>query len=64
MGRAVALGVPSHGRSHSLALSLPPLGALFLKPVPVPEPEPVAAVAEVEIEVEDAEDAEAVLAPA
>jgi 1,4-alpha-glucan branching enzyme len=31
-GRAVALPVPSHGRSHSLSLTLPPLGAVFLKP--------------------------------
>jgi hypothetical protein len=28
----VALPVPAHGRSHSLSLTLPPLGAVFLKP--------------------------------
>jgi len=33
-GRAVALAVPAHGRSHSIALTLPPLGAVFLKPPP------------------------------
>jgi hypothetical protein len=33
LGRAVSLAVPVHGRSHSLALSLPPLWALFLKPL-------------------------------
>jgi 1,4-alpha-glucan branching enzyme len=31
-GRSVALEVPVHGRSHSLALTLPPLGAVFLVP--------------------------------
>jgi hypothetical protein len=31
-GRSVALEVPVHGRSHSLALTLPPLGAVFLAP--------------------------------
>jgi 1,4-alpha-glucan branching enzyme len=31
-GLAAALPVPVHGRSHSLALTLPPLGALFFKP--------------------------------
>ncbi|HWZ87127.1 MAG TPA: 1,4-alpha-glucan branching protein GlgB, partial [Thermoanaerobaculia bacterium] len=31
-GRAVALPVPAHGRAHSLALTLPPLGAVFLEP--------------------------------
>ena len=31
-GRAVALPVPAHGRSHSLSLTLPPLGAVFFKP--------------------------------
>jgi 1,4-alpha-glucan branching enzyme len=37
-GRAVALEVPAHGRPYSLALSLPPLGAVFLKaPQEVPE---------------------------
>ncbi len=33
-GRAVALAVPAHGRPHSIALTLPPLGAVFLKPPP------------------------------
>jgi 1,4-alpha-glucan branching enzyme len=47
-GRAVALAVPAHGRSHSLSLTLPPLGAIFLKPVEVEEPEAEAAEAEVE----------------
>ncbi len=37
-GRAVALAVPAHGRSHSLALTLPPLGAIFLKPAPEEPP--------------------------
>jgi 1,4-alpha-glucan branching enzyme len=50
MGRAVALGVPVHGRSHSLALSLPPLGALFLKPIPAPVE---ATAAEIEVEVDE-----------
>jgi hypothetical protein len=31
-GRAAALPVPSHGRSHSLSLTLPPLAAVFFKP--------------------------------
>jgi 1,4-alpha-glucan branching enzyme len=31
-GRAVALAVPAHDRPHSIALTLPPLGAVFLKP--------------------------------
>ena len=31
-GRAVALEIPVHGRSHSIALTLPPLAAVFLKP--------------------------------
>jgi 1,4-alpha-glucan branching enzyme len=31
-GRAVALPVPSHGRPHSLSLTLPPLAAVFFKP--------------------------------
>ena len=29
-----AFPIPKHGRSHSLSLSLPPLGVLMLKPVP------------------------------
>ena len=41
-GRAVALPVPSHGRSHSLSLTLPPLAAVFFKPG---EESPVAAAA-------------------
>ena len=31
-----------HGRPWSLALTLPPLSALFFKPDPLPEPEPAA----------------------
>jgi 1,4-alpha-glucan branching enzyme len=31
-GRAVALPSPSHGRPHSLSLTLPPLAAVFLRP--------------------------------
>ncbi len=31
-GRAVALAVPAHGHPYSIALTLPPLGAVFLKP--------------------------------
>jgi len=31
-GRVVALAVPAHGRPNSIALTLPPLGAVFLKP--------------------------------
>jgi 1,4-alpha-glucan branching enzyme len=55
-GRAIALGVPIHGRSHSLALSLPPLGALFLKRIPAAEPEAATDAL--------AEEPEAVLSPA
>jgi 1,4-alpha-glucan branching enzyme len=32
-GAARAQSVPSHGREKSLELTLPPLGALFLKPL-------------------------------
>ncbi|MFZ8787798.1 1,4-alpha-glucan branching protein GlgB, partial [Thermocrinis sp.] len=32
MGRVVAEDVPFHGRQYSLSLTLPPLGAVFLKP--------------------------------
>ena len=42
-GRAVALAMPSHGRSYSLSLTLPPLGAVFLKPG---EESPVLEIAE------------------
>jgi len=42
-GRAAALPVPVHGRTHSLALTLPPLGALFFKPGPEPPPAVAAA---------------------
>jgi len=31
MGRAKAEAVPFHGRPYSLSLTLPPLGAVFLK---------------------------------
>jgi 1,4-alpha-glucan branching enzyme len=37
-GRAVALAVPAHGRPNSIALTLPPLGAVFLKPPAEPAP--------------------------
>ncbi len=54
-GRAVALEVPAHGRPYSLALSLPPLGAIFLKaPGEVAEPE-VAAEASVDAQEPDGE---------
>jgi 1,4-alpha-glucan branching enzyme len=46
-GRAVALPVPAHGRAHSLSLTLPPLGAVFLKPG---EEAALALAAEVEVE--------------
>jgi 1,4-alpha-glucan branching enzyme len=36
-GRAVALAVPAHGHPHSIALTLPPLGAVFLKPPAEPD---------------------------
>ena len=52
-GRAVALAVPAHGRSHSIALTLPPLGAVFLKPPPPSE------LADLVEEIEAALDAEA-----
>ena len=32
MGMVMTAGSPSHGRPHSLSLTLPPLGMLFLKP--------------------------------
>jgi 1,4-alpha-glucan branching enzyme len=32
MGRVMAEDVPFHGRQYSLSLTLPPLGAVFLKP--------------------------------
>ncbi len=62
MGRAISLAVPVHGRSHSLSLALPPLGALFLKPLPPPETEPIAAEEAAEPEAE--EEAEPALAGA
>ena len=49
-GRATALAVPAHGRSHSLSLTLPPLGAVFFKPPP--EEAPLAAAREETAEVE------------
>jgi 1,4-alpha-glucan branching enzyme len=49
LGRAVALAVPVHGRSHSLALSLPPLGALFFRPIAPERP----ALAESAVAVEE-----------
>ena len=39
--------VPAHGRAHSLSLTLPPLGAVFLKPG---EEAALALAAEVEVE--------------
>ena len=48
-GRAVALSVPAHGRTHSLSLTLPPLGAVFLKPAP---DNPLTGEAEAESEAE------------
>ena len=33
LGRAIAAGPPCHDRPHSLALTLPPLGVIFLKQV-------------------------------
>ena len=39
MGGVEASPVPLHGRSWSLALSLPPLGAVFLKAPALPEGE-------------------------
>ncbi|HTQ79198.1 MAG TPA: 1,4-alpha-glucan branching protein GlgB, partial [Thermoanaerobaculia bacterium] len=42
LGGVRAEPAPLHGRSHSLTLTLPPLGAIFLRPEPggMPEPEP------------------------
>ena len=57
-GRATALAVPAHGRSHSLSLTLPPLGGVFFKPPPEVEP-PLAALREevdAEVEIEPAVD--------
>ena len=48
-GRAVALPVPAHGRAHSLSLTLPPLGAVFLKPAEEPR---IGRAAEAEAEAE------------
>jgi 1,4-alpha-glucan branching enzyme len=42
-GRVTASSRTAHGRPHSLSLTLPPLGALFLKP---PPPEPAEATVE------------------
>jgi len=54
-GRAVALEVPAHGRPYSLALSLPPLGAVFLKaPEKIAEPE-VAVEISVDVDEPDGE---------
>jgi 1,4-alpha-glucan branching enzyme len=49
-GRATALAVPAHGRTLSLSLTLPPLGAVFFKPPP--EEAPLAALREEADEVE------------
>jgi 1,4-alpha-glucan branching enzyme len=38
MGAAETVPVPSHGRYHSVVLTLPPLGALFLQPESQPAP--------------------------
>jgi 1,4-alpha-glucan branching enzyme len=48
-GRAVALAVPAHGHPNSIALTVPPLGAVFLKPPAEPAPA-LAADAEAEPE--------------
>ena len=53
--------MPVHGRSQSLSLTLPPLGALFLKPIREPEK---AIVEEAAAELREAEEEEAALAPA
>jgi 1,4-alpha-glucan branching enzyme len=65
-GRSVALEVPVHGRSHSLALTLPPLGAVFFVPPPEePAEEAMERVAaERETEREEAESAPAAAAVA
>ncbi len=60
-GRAVALAVPAHGRTHSLSLTLPPLGAILLKLAP-DNPLTVEAEAEAEAEIEAA--IEAAMGPA
>ena len=50
-GRSVALEVPVHGRSYSLALTLPPLGAVFLVPPPAEaEAETAAGIATADVE--------------
>jgi 1,4-alpha-glucan branching enzyme len=36
MGGVDAVPIPLHGRTHSLTLTLPPLGVVFLKPSPAP----------------------------
>ncbi len=41
LGGVVAEPVPIHGRSHSLLLTLPPLGVLFLRGEPASAPVPV-----------------------
>ena len=40
LGGVESVPISMHGQRHSLTLTLPPLGALFLKPEPEPEPEP------------------------
>jgi 1,4-alpha-glucan branching enzyme len=54
-GRAVALAVPAHGRPYSIALTLPPLGAVFLKPPPAASEE---SAAEAEARADEDADAE------
>jgi 1,4-alpha-glucan branching enzyme len=58
MGGVEAVPIPMHGKTHSLTLSLPPLGVLFLKrerPEEVPEDEVVEEAAGA-VEEEDIED--------
>jgi 1,4-alpha-glucan branching enzyme len=43
LGGVEAAAIPLHGRSHSVTLTLPPLGALFLQPGEAPEKEPASA---------------------
>jgi 1,4-alpha-glucan branching enzyme len=58
LGGVEAAPIPMHGKSHSLTLSLPPLGVLFLKRDAPPE-EPVDESEEVEEELGETEEGEA-----
>jgi hypothetical protein len=53
--------VPAHGRPHSIALTLPPLGAVFLKPPPEEEPPFETAEAEIDADADLAADVRAEL---